>query len=93
MSVSGLTSDTDVAVPGRLGPRWPLPRSVRLPLPATAAVIYLGIRVLGLGVVAFLLRHGAYRRAHLSLEQLIIGGDGGFYRAIAAHWYDHGRSS
>ena len=90
MSASGLTSDTDVAVPGRLGRRWSLPRSVRLPLPATAAVVYLGIRMLGLGVVAFLLRHGAYQRAHLSLERWITEGDGSFYRAIAAHWYDHG---
>ena len=90
MSASGLTSDTDVAVPGRLGRRWSHPRSVRLPLPATAAVVYLGIRGLGLGVVAFLLRHGAYQRAHLSLEQWIIGGDGTFYRSIAAHGYDHG---
>jgi hypothetical protein len=89
MSASGLTSDTDVAVPGRLAWRWSLPRSVRLPLPATAAVVYLGIRVLQLIVVAFLLRHGAYQRAHVSLEQWIIGGDGAFYRAIAAHGYDH----
>jgi hypothetical protein len=89
MSASGLTSDTDVAVPERLGRRWSLPRPVRLPLPATAAVVYLGIRVLGLAVVAFLLRHGAYQQAHLSLEQWIIGGDGGFYRLIATHWYDH----
>ena len=89
MSASGLTSDTDVAVPGRPARRWSLARSVRLPLPATAAVIYLGIRVLQLIVVAFLLRHGAYQRAHVSLEQWIIGGDGAFYRAIAAHGYDH----
>jgi hypothetical protein len=89
MSASGLTSDTDVAVPGRPGRRWSLPRPVRLPLPATAAVVYLGIRVLGLVVVAFLLRHGAYQRTHLSLEQWIIGGDGAFYRSIAAHGYDH----
>jgi len=89
MSASGLTSDTDVAVPGRLTWRWYLPRSVRLPLPAAAAVVYLGIRVLQLIVVAFLLRHGAYQRAHVSLEQWIIGGDGVFYRAIAAHGYDH----
>jgi len=89
MSASGLTSDTDVAVPGRLARHWSLPRSVRLPLPATAAVVYLGIRVLQLIVVAFLLRHGAYQRAHVSLEQWIIGGDGAFYRAIAAHGYDH----
>lgn len=86
---SRLTSDTDVAVPGRPARRWSLPRSVRLPLPATAAVVYLGIRVLQLIVVAFLLRHGAYQRAHVSLEQWIIGGDGAFYRAIAAHGYDH----
>jgi hypothetical protein len=89
MSASGLTSDTDVAVPGRLARRWSLPRSVRLPLPATAALVYLGIRVLQLIVVAFLLRHGAYQRAHVSLEQWITGGDGVFYRAIAAHGYDH----
>jgi hypothetical protein len=63
---------------------------VRLPLLASAAVVYLSIRVLGLAVVAFLLRHGAYQRAHVSLEQWIIGGDGAFYRSIAAHWYDHG---
>jgi hypothetical protein len=84
-----LTSDTGVAVPGRLARRWSLPRSGRLPLPATAAIVYLGIRVLQLAVVAFLLRHGAYQRAHVSLEQWIIGGDGAFYRAIAAHGYDH----
>jgi hypothetical protein len=90
MSGSGLTSDTDVAVPGRPAQRWSLPLSVRLPLPATAAVVYLGIRALGLVVVAFLLRHGAYQRAHLSLEQWIIGGDGTFYRSIAADGYDHG---
>jgi Mannosyltransferase (PIG-V) len=89
MSASELTSDTDVAVPGRPAHRWSLPRSVLLPLPATAAVIYLGIRVLQLMVVAFLLRHGAYQRAHVSLEQWIIGGDGVFFRSIAAHGYDH----
>ena len=90
MSASGLTSDTDVALTERLDRRWSVPRSVRLPLPATAAVVYLGIRALGLVVVTFLLRYGAYHRAHLSLEQWIIGGDGAFYRSIAAHGYDHG---
>jgi hypothetical protein len=89
MSASGLTSGTDVAVPGQRARRWSLPRSVRLPPPAIAALVYLGIRVLQLIVVAFLLRHGAYQRAHVSLEQWIIGGDGAFYRAIAAHGYDH----
>jgi hypothetical protein len=89
MSASELTSDTDVAVPGRPAWRWSVPPSARLPPPATAAVIYLGIRGLQLIVVALLLRHGAYQRAHLSLEQWIIGGDGAFYRAIAAHGYDH----
>ena len=89
MSASGLTSDTDVAVPGRRARRWSVPRPERLPLPVIAAAVYLGIRVLQLIVVAFLLRHGAYQRAHVSLEQWIIGGDGTFYRAIAAHGYDH----
>jgi hypothetical protein len=85
-----LTSDTDVAVTERLDRRWSVPRSLQLPLPATAAVVYLGVRVLGLLFAAFLLRHGAYRRAHGSLERWITEGDGSFYRAIAAHWYDHG---
>jgi len=89
MSGSGLTSGTDVTLTGRPDRRWPRPRSVRLPLPATAVVVYLGIRVLGLVVVAFLLRHGAYQRAHVSLEQWITGGDGAYYRAVAAHGYDH----
>jgi hypothetical protein len=90
MSASRLTSDTDVAVTERLDRRWSVPRSLQLPLPATAAVVYLGVRVLGLLFAAFLLRHGAYRRAHGSLERWITEGDGSFYRAIAAHWYDHG---
>lgn len=63
MSASGLTSDNDVAVTERLDRRWSVPRSLQLPLPATAAVVYLGVRVLGLLFAAFLLRHGAYRRA------------------------------
>ena len=90
MSASGLTSDTDVAVTERLDRRWSVPRSLQLPLPATAAVVYLGVRVLGLLFTAFLLRHGAYWRAHGSLEWWTTAGDGSFYRAIAAHWYDHG---
>jgi Mannosyltransferase (PIG-V) len=61
---------------------------VRLSPPAIAALIYLGIRVLSLTVAAFLLRQGAFRRAHLSLVQWIIGGDGGFFRSIAAHGYE-----
>jgi len=90
MSASGLTSDTDVAVTERLDRRWSVPRSLQLPLPATAAVVYLGVRVLGLLFAAFLLRHGAYRQAHGSLGLWTTEGDGSFYRAIAAHWYDHG---
>lgn len=90
MSASGLTSDTDVAVTKRLDRRWFVPRSLQLPLPATAAVVYLGVRVLGLLFAAFLLRHGAYRQAHGSLELWTTEGDGNFYQAIAAHWYDHG---
>ena len=85
MSASGLTSDTDVAVTKRLDRRWSVPRSLQLPLPATAAVVYLGVRVLGLLFAAFLLRHGAYRQAHGSLELWTTEGDGSFYRAIAAH--------
>ena len=48
--------------------------------------------MLGLLIAAFLLRHGDFRQPNGSLEQLIIGGDGGFYRYAAAHWYHYNLS-
>jgi len=98
MSTSGLTSDTDdIAEPGRLPAdsargRWSIPsipQAPRVSLPAAAIGVYAGIRVLGLMMAAFLLRHGAFRHPNGSLDHLIIGGDGGFYRLVAAHGYQY----
>ena len=100
MSTSGFTSDTDDFAGQAQLPadsargRWPIPpnpRARRVPLPAAAIGVYAGIRVLGLLIAAFLLRHGDFQPGR-SLEQLIIGGDGGFYRYAAAHWYHYNLS-
>ncbi len=48
---------------------------------------YAGIRVLGLAISAFALRHGKYRLRHWSLLRLLNAADGGHYQAIAAHGY------
>ena len=101
MSTSGLTSDTDdVAGPGRLPAdsargRWSIPsipQALRVPLPAAGIGVYAGTRLLGLMIAAFLLRHGEFRQPNGSLDQLIIGGDGGFYRSVAAHGYHYNPS-
>jgi hypothetical protein len=101
MSTSGLTSDTDdVAGPGRLPAdsargRWSIPsipQALRVPLPAAGIGVYAGIRLLSLMIAAFLLRHGEFRQPNGSLDQLIIGGDGGFYRSVAAHGYHYNPS-
>jgi hypothetical protein len=52
-------------------------------------MIYAGIRLLGLVMTVFLLRHGTFRQRGVSLTHWIIGGDGGYYRAIAAHGYQY----
>ncbi|MGH3200177.1 MAG: mannosyltransferase family protein [Streptosporangiaceae bacterium] len=86
-----------MAGPGRLPAdsargRWSIPsipQALRVPLPAAGIGVYAGIRVLGLMIAAFLLRHGEFRQSNRSLDQLIIGGDGGFYRLVAAHGYNY----
>jgi len=95
MSRPGITPDTDdAAATGQLNQdsaerRWSIPAPRRLPLPAIGAVIYAGIRLLSLLTTAFLLRHGEYRQRGVSLAQWITGGDGAYYRAIAAHGYQY----
>lgn len=95
MSPSGTTPDTDdAAAIGQLeqdaaARRWPIPVLPRFPLPAAAVVIYVGIRLLGLVVTVFLLRHGKFRQRGVSLTQWVTGGDGGYYRTIAAHGYQY----
>jgi len=95
MSPFGATPGTgDVAARGRLdrdstARRWSIREPSRFPLPAVGAVIYAGIRLLSLVVTVFLLRHGTFRQRGESLTQWVIGGDGGYYRAIAAHGYPY----
>ena len=95
MSPFGITSGTDdVAAGGRLDPdstarRWSLSAPSPFPLPAAAAMIYAGIRLLGLVVTVFLLQHGKFRKRGVSLAQWVTRGDGGYYRAIAAHGYQY----
>ena len=95
MSPFGVTSGTDdVAARGRLdgdstARRWFIPAPPRFPLPAVGVMIYVGIRLLNLVVTVFLLQHGKFRQRGVSLTQWIIGGDGGYYRAIAAHGYQY----
>ena len=63
------------------------PAPPRLPLALTGALIFAGIRLLGVAVAAFMLRHGNYRLRHWSLVRWMEAADGGHYRAIAIHGY------
>jgi hypothetical protein len=98
MSPFEITAETDdAAAIGRLDSdstarRWSIPEPPRFPLPAVGVMIYAGIRLLGLVMTVFLLRHGKFRQRGVSLTQWITGGaggDGGYYRAIAAHGYQY----
>ena len=53
--------------PAAAGRRLPVPEPPRLPLPVIGVLSYAGIRVLGLAISAFALRHGKYRLRHWSL--------------------------
>jgi len=83
MSRSGVNLNTDDPVAPGLDPDPPLPEARRLPPPLTGALIYAGLRVLGVVIAAFLLRRGRYRRRHWSLLRLLRAADGGHYEAIA----------
>ena len=99
MSRSGVNLDTgDPAAssqPDRdtgAGRRWSLrslPPPPRLPLPLAGALIFAGIRVLGVAVAAFMLQHGHYAMRHWSLVRWMEAADGGHYRAIAVHGYTY----
>jgi len=60
----------------------------RAPL-ATGAGIFAGIRLLALGVAAFLLPRGKFHNLHYSLWHLIASWDSGRYLNIAAHGYSY----
>jgi hypothetical protein len=58
-----------------------------LPLPVAGTLIYAGIRLVSVAMIAFMLGHGNYRRRHWSLLHWMGSSDGGHYRDIAAHGY------
>jgi hypothetical protein len=61
----------------------------RFSTPASAALTYAAIRLLGLAVAAFLLPRGRFARLHFSLAHLITSWDSGRYLIIAAHGYSY----
>ena len=94
MSLSGVNSDIDAPGPTRpepagAGRRWSVPVPPRLSLPVTGMLIYAGIRLVSVAIVAIMLGHGAYRVPHWSLVRWMRSSDGGHYLAIAAHGYSY----
>jgi hypothetical protein len=96
MSLSGVNPDIDDAPgPSRPDPdpgsgagrRRPVPELPRLSPGLTGTLIFAGIRLLGVAITAFLLRHGHYQLRHWSLVRWARSSDGGHYTSIAAHGY------
>jgi len=73
-------------VPAAAGEAGPSPR---FPLPLAGIAIFAVIRVLALGVSAFLLPRGKFQTLHYSLWHLIASWDGASYLKIAAHGYSY----
>src|SRR3984885_6142927 len=63
--------------------------SPRFPLALTGVAIFASIRLLALGVSAFLLPRGKFHALHYSLWHLIASWDSGRYLHIAAHGYSY----
>jgi hypothetical protein len=61
----------------------------RFPLSAAAVAVFAGIRLVALGVSAFLLPRGRFHNLHYSLWHLIASWDSGRYLTIAAHGYSY----
>jgi hypothetical protein len=59
------------------------------PLPVAGIAIFAAIRLLALGVSAFLLPRGKFQTLHYSLWHLIASWDSGRYLSIAAHGYSY----
>lgn len=95
MSLSGVNSGVDDAL--RPEPEPGLESGSRsregpgtgqgVPVPVAGTLIYAGIRLVSVAMIAFMLGHGNYRRRHWSLLQWMGSSDGGHYRDIAAHGY------
>jgi hypothetical protein len=63
--------------------------SPRFPLPSAAIAIFASIRLLALGVSAFLLPRGTFQTLHYSLWHLIASWDSASYLTIAARGYSY----
>jgi hypothetical protein len=63
--------------------------SPRFPLALAGVAIFASIRLLALGVSAFLLPRGKFRTLHYSLWHLIASWDSGRFLHIAAHGYSY----
>jgi hypothetical protein len=98
MSLSGVNSDTEDAPEAArpqpdpdsgAGRRWSIPAPPRLWLPVAGTLIYAGIRLVSVVIIAIMLGHGRYRLLHWSLIRWARSSDGGHYRDIAAHGYTY----
>jgi hypothetical protein len=58
-----------------------------VPVAAQGAIVYAGIRLIGLLLTWYLLRHGEFAVRHLSLTHWILSGDSAFYLNLAEHGY------
>ena len=63
--------------------------SPRVPLAVAAVVIFASLRLLAVGVSAFLLPRGKFQHLHYSLWHLIASWDSGRYLKIASHGYSY----
>jgi hypothetical protein len=95
MSVSGINPDIEGDAPSvslepaESGRKWRVPEFRRLPVPALGTLIYAGIRLLNVALVAVAIQHGFYATRHRTLLHWFRSGDGGHYYAIAAHGYTY----
>ena len=62
---------------------------IRFPLPLAAILTYAAIRLLSLGVIAYLLPRGQFRAMHYTLAHVIQAWDANRYLIIAAHGYTY----
>jgi hypothetical protein len=93
MSLSGVNSGVDDALRPEPGPEYGsgsregpgIGQGLRVPV--AGILIYAGIRLVSVAMIAFMLGHGNYRRRHWSLLRWMRSSDGGHYRYIAAHGY------
>ena len=81
-----VTDPAALATPAETGERK---TGTRFPLPLSAILIYAAIRLLSLGVIAYLLPRGQFRAMHYSLAHVIEAWDSNRYLIIAAHGYTY----